>query len=178
MGERLLCRIDFEISSGSSCGWMDVVIKNTRVYYILDVGGHEKRFYLHRGFIGWSGIGRAPEAMYFTYIICIYKDNALLQLLYHFLLGKHIIMLSFYSFWIMYIKVEVKHVLAASFIIVDHLATLMYKPNLPRVSYVRWYPRQYSQASYISRIHQPFQSFPCVNRVNDVWIISTKRVPG
>ena len=25
MGERLLCRIDFEISSGSRCGWMDVV---------------------------------------------------------------------------------------------------------------------------------------------------------
>ena len=45
---------------------MDVVKTNdTCLYYIVDQGGHEKRFYLHRGFIGWSGIGWAPEAMYF-----------------------------------------------------------------------------------------------------------------
>ena len=35
-----------------------------------------KPFYLHRGFIGWSGIGRAPEAMYFIlYLLYIHKKR-------------------------------------------------------------------------------------------------------
>ena len=70
----------------SSSGWMDGCSENKRYLRVLHREQGSMRsdpIYLHRGFIGWSGIGRAPVAMYFIYIICIYKDNALLQLLYY-----------------------------------------------------------------------------------------------
>ena len=101
MVERLLCRIDFEISSGSRCGWMDVVKNKILACIIYSTReGMRSDFYLHRGFIGWSGIGRAPEAMYFTYIICIYKENALLQCFYYFIVELLLIWELYYAIFL------------------------------------------------------------------------------